>query len=89
MIGDPNNQFVMGKFNNINEIGWCNNIFSMVTTTDIQDYLVAHMGSEFWNDYENEKHCYLPNKEYNYSYSNYSWANDDSRALDRKTLIID
>lgn len=33
------------------------NLISMVTTTDIQDYLVAHMGSEFWNDYETyEKH---------------------------------
>ena len=29
----------------------------MVTTTDIQDYLVAHMGAEFWEDYETyEKH---------------------------------
>jgi dipeptidyl aminopeptidase/acylaminoacyl peptidase len=28
------------------------NLVSMTTTTDIQDYLVAHMGAEFWDDYE-------------------------------------
>lgn len=28
------------------------NLVSMVTTTDIQDYLAAHMDSEFWEDYE-------------------------------------
>ena len=28
------------------------NLISMVTTTDIQDYLAAHMGGEFWEDYE-------------------------------------
>lgn len=27
------------------------NLVSMVTTTDIRDYLVVHMGGEFWNDY--------------------------------------
>ena len=33
------------------------NLISMVTTTDIQDYLVGHMGSEFWDDYATyEKH---------------------------------
>ena len=33
------------------------NLISMVTTTDIPNYLVAHMGDEFWNDYETyEKH---------------------------------
>ena len=33
------------------------NLVSMTTTTDIPDYLVAHMGAEFWNDYETyEKH---------------------------------
>jgi dipeptidyl aminopeptidase/acylaminoacyl peptidase len=33
------------------------NLVSMITTTDIGDYLVAHMGDEFWNDYEEyEKH---------------------------------
>ncbi len=28
------------------------NLISMVTTTDIQDYLAAHMGGDFWDDYE-------------------------------------
>ncbi len=28
------------------------NLVSMVTTTDIQDYLAGHMGGEFWEDYE-------------------------------------
>ena len=29
----------------------------MTTTTDIQDYLVGHMGVEFWEDYERyERH---------------------------------
>jgi len=33
------------------------NLVSMVTTTDIPDYLVAHMGSEFWDDYDTyERH---------------------------------
>lgn len=33
------------------------NLISMVTTTDVQDYLVGHMGNEFWDDYETyEKH---------------------------------
>jgi dipeptidyl aminopeptidase/acylaminoacyl peptidase len=33
------------------------NLVSMTTTTDIQDYLVGHMGAEFWEDYEEyEKH---------------------------------
>ena len=33
------------------------NLVSMTTTTDIPDYLVAHMGSEFWEDYATyEKH---------------------------------
>jgi dipeptidyl aminopeptidase/acylaminoacyl peptidase len=33
------------------------NLVSMVSTTDIPDYLVAHMGGEFWEDYETyEKH---------------------------------
>ncbi len=33
------------------------NLISMTTTTDIQDYLVGHMGGEFWDDYETyEKH---------------------------------
>lgn len=28
------------------------NLISMVTTTDIQDYLAAHMGGDYWEDYE-------------------------------------
>ena len=33
------------------------NLVSMVTTTDIPDFLAAHMGGEFWNDHETyEKH---------------------------------
>lgn len=33
------------------------NLISMTTTTDIPDYLVGHMGKEFWDDYETyEKH---------------------------------
>ena len=28
------------------------NLISMVTTTDIQDYLAAHQGGEFWEDFE-------------------------------------
>ncbi|MFQ5630272.1 MAG: S9 family peptidase, partial [bacterium] len=33
------------------------NLVSMVTTTDIPNYLVAHMGGEFWEDYATyEKH---------------------------------
>ena len=33
------------------------NLVSMTTTTDIGDYLVGHMGGEFWNDYETyERH---------------------------------
>lgn len=33
------------------------NLVSMVTTTDVQDYLVGHMGGEFWDDYSTyERH---------------------------------
>jgi len=33
------------------------NLISMTSTTDIPDYLVAHMGGEFWDNYETyEKH---------------------------------
>ncbi|UCC26062.1 MAG: S9 family peptidase [Gemmatimonadales bacterium] len=33
------------------------NLVSMTTTTDIQDYLVGHMDSEFWEEYETyERH---------------------------------
>lgn len=28
------------------------NLISMITTTDIQDYLAGHMGGEYWEDYE-------------------------------------
>ena len=28
------------------------NLISMVTTTDIQDYLAGHMGGDYWEDYE-------------------------------------
>ena len=28
------------------------NLISMVTTTDIQDYLAGHLGGDFWEDYE-------------------------------------
>ena len=72
-IGDPDRQFVMGwsyggyltsfvvtktnRFKAASMGAGLPNLISMVTTTDIQDYLVAHMGSEFWDDYETyEKH---------------------------------
>ena len=72
-IGDPNKQFVMGwsyggyltsfivtktnRFIAASMGAGLPNLISMVTTTDIQDYLVGHMGSEFWEDYETyEKH---------------------------------
>jgi dipeptidyl aminopeptidase/acylaminoacyl peptidase len=33
------------------------NLISMVSTTDIPDFIAAHIGGEFWNDYETyEKH---------------------------------
>ena len=36
------------------------NLISMVGTTDIPDYLVGHMGGEFWNDYATyERHSAL------------------------------
>ena len=72
-IGDPDKQFVMGwsyggyltsfivtktnRFKAASMGAGLPNLISMVTTTDIQDYLVAHMGAEFWEDYETyEKH---------------------------------
>ncbi len=72
-IGDPDKQFVMGwsyggyltsfivtktnRFKAASMGAGLPNLISMVTTTDIQDYLVAHMGAEFWQDYETyEKH---------------------------------
>jgi len=72
-IGDSEKQFVMGwsyggyltsfivtktnRFKAASMGAGLPNLISMVTTTDIQDYLVAHMGSEFWQDYETyQKH---------------------------------
>ena len=72
-IGDPDKQYVMGwsyggyltsfivtktnRFKAASMGAGLPNLISMVTTTDIQDYLVAHMGAEFWEDYETyEKH---------------------------------
>jgi dipeptidyl aminopeptidase/acylaminoacyl peptidase len=72
-IGDTEKQFVMGwsyggyltsfivtkndRFKAASMGAGLPNLISMVTTTDIQDYLVAHMGSEFWEDYETyQKH---------------------------------
>jgi dipeptidyl aminopeptidase/acylaminoacyl peptidase len=73
-IADGNNQFVMGwsyggymtswvvtqtdRFNAASMGAGLPNLVSMVTTTDIPDYLVAHAGGkEFWEDYEEyEKH---------------------------------
>ena len=72
-IGDPDRQFVMGwsyggyltsfivtktnRFKAASMGAGLPNLISMVTTTDIQDYLVAHMGAEFWEDYDTyEKH---------------------------------
>ena len=73
-IGDPDNQYVMGwsyggyltsftvtrtdRFNAASMGAGLPNLISMTTTTDIQDYLVAHMGGkEYWDDYKTyEKH---------------------------------
>jgi Dipeptidyl aminopeptidases/acylaminoacyl-peptidases len=39
------------------------NLVSMTATTDIPNYLVAHMGGEFWDDYETyEKHSAIYRK---------------------------
>jgi len=73
-IADSNNQFVMGwsyggymtswvvtqtdRFNAASMGAGLPNLVSMVTTTDIPDYIVAHAGGkEFWEEYEEyEKH---------------------------------
>ncbi|MFD2202706.1 S9 family peptidase [Shivajiella indica] len=73
-IADRENQFVMGwsyggymtswivtqtdRFNAASMGAGLPNLISMVTTTDIPDYLVAHAGGkEYWEDYEEyEKH---------------------------------
>ena len=72
-IADENKQFVMGwsyggyltsfivtktdRFKAASMGAGLPNLISMVTTTDIQDYLVGHMGGEFWDDYKTyEKH---------------------------------
>lgn len=73
-IADSNNQFVMGwsyggymtswvvtqtdRFKAASMGAGLPNLVSMVTTTDIPDYIVAHAGGkEFWEDYEEyEKH---------------------------------
>ncbi len=72
-VGDPNQLYLMGwsyggymtsfavtrtdRFKAASMGAGLPNLISMVTTTDIQDYLAAHMGGEFWDDYETyEKH---------------------------------
>ena len=72
-IADKNRQFVMGwsyggyltsfvvtktdRFKAASMGAGLPNLVSMVTTTDIQDYIVGHMGGEFWDDYDTyEKH---------------------------------
>ncbi|MEM8891577.1 MAG: S9 family peptidase [Bacteroidota bacterium] len=73
-IGDENQMFVMGwsyggymtsflvtrtgRFKAASMGAGLPNLISMTSTTDIPDYLVAHMGGkEFWDDYETyEKH---------------------------------
>ncbi|MFC3879756.1 prolyl oligopeptidase family serine peptidase [Algoriphagus namhaensis] len=73
-IADENNQFVMGwsyggymtswivsqtdRFNAASMGAGLPNLISMVSTTDIPDYIVVHAGDkEYWEDYEEyEKH---------------------------------
>ena len=67
-IADPDRLFVMGwsyggymtsyavtvtdRFRAASNGAGLPNLVSMVTTTDISDYLVAHMGGEYWDDFE-------------------------------------
>jgi len=72
-IGDPERQFLMGwsyggymtsfavtktnRFKAASMGAGLPNLVSMVTTTDIGDYLVGHLGDEFYNDFDTyEKH---------------------------------
>jgi len=72
-VGDPDQLYLMGwsyggymtsfavtrtdRFKAASMGAGLPNLISMVTTTDIQEYLAAHMGGEFWDDYETyEKH---------------------------------
>ena len=72
-VGDPDQLYLMGwsyggymtsfavtktdRFRAASMGAGLPNLISMTTTTDIQDYLVGHMGGEFWDDYETyEKH---------------------------------
>ncbi len=72
-VGDPNDLYLMGwsyggymtsfavtktdRFKAASMGAGLPNLISMTTTTDIGDYLVSHMGGEFWDDYETyEKH---------------------------------
>lgn len=72
-IGDADRQFLMGwsyggymtsfavtqtdRFRAASMGAGLPNLISMTTTTDIGDYLTAHMGGEFWDDYATyEKH---------------------------------
>jgi len=72
-VGNPDSLCVMGwsyggymtsfvvtqtdRFNAASMGAGLPNLISMITTTDIPDYLVAHMGGEFWEDYATyEKH---------------------------------
>lgn len=72
-IGDPERQFLMGwsyggymtsfavtktnRFKAASMGAGLPNLVSMVTTTDIGDYIVGHMGEEFYDDFKTyEKH---------------------------------
>lgn len=72
-VGDPDQLYLMGwsyggymtsfavtktdRFRAASMGAGLPNLISMTTTTDIGDYLVGHMGGEFWDDYETyEKH---------------------------------